>query len=89
MRPQVKCRSVYSESEEQVLLFQWTGASGDGMIDTASPLQLMSTPFALQVQQDRPQIFKIYLHTFASLPLFLGEVQRYLFESTTQFTQGP
>jgi len=85
----VKCRSVYSESEEQVLLFQWTGASGDGMIDTASPLQLMSTPFALQVQQDRPQIFKIYLHTFASLPLFLGEVQRYLFESTTQFTQGP
>jgi hypothetical protein len=80
---------VYSESEDQVLQFQWTGTGEDGKIDTASPLQLMSTPFALQVQRDRPQVFKIYLQTFASLPLFLGEVQRYLFESTTQFAQGP
>ena len=84
---QVKVRSIYAEAEDHFLQFEWVDG-GDGKVDMAAPLQLMATPFAHQLQRDRPNIFKVYLKQFDSIPFFLSEVNRHLFESTTQFGQG-
>jgi len=45
----------------------------------------MGTPFAQQLQRAKPQMLKVYLGTYSSIPMFLGEVTRHLFESTTQY----
>jgi len=66
-----------------VLQFEW--ANVGGQVDLATPLQLMSTPFAQQLQRSKPQMLKVYLGTYNSIPMFLGEATRHLFESTTQF----
>jgi hypothetical protein len=85
----VKVRSIYAEREADFLQFEW--ATGDeaggegGKVDLNSPLQLMGTPFAQQLQRAKPQMLKVYLGTYNSIPMFLGEVTRHLFESTTQF----
>lgn len=96
----VKVRSVYAEREADFLQFEWAtaaapgesaaaaGGSGGGQVDLGAPLQLMATPFAQQLQRTKPQMLKVYLGTYNSIPLFLGEVTRHLFESTTQFGSG-
>ena len=78
----VRLRSTYAEREEDVLEFAWIDTKSDGKIDVASQLQLMSTSFALQLQRDRPSLMGVYLNRFNSIPMFLGEVTRHLFEAT-------
>ena len=80
----VRLRSTYAGREDDVLEFAWADTKNDGKIDVASPLQLMSTEFALHLQRDRPSIMKTYLENFDSIPMFLGGVTHYLFENTTQ-----
>ena len=41
------------------------------------------SPFAQELQRGKPGLFKLYLHTYNSIPMFLSEVNRFLFESTT------
>lgn len=82
---QVKVRSIYAEREEDYMQFAWVDTGEDGKVDMSAPLQLMATPFAQGLQRSKPGLIKLYLHTFNSIPMFLSEVNRHLFESTTVF----
>ena len=71
--PQLRLRSMYADSEEDHILFQW---EQDG-------LQLMETPFASRLET---KIFT-YLSTCNSVPAFLSNLTLELFEKQTW--QGP
>jgi mitotic spindle assembly checkpoint protein MAD1 len=67
--PQLRLRSMYSEREEDALLFQW-GPDG---------LELMETDFANRLDK---KIFT-YLSTCNSIPAFLSNLTLELFETRT------
>ncbi|KAJ8602828.1 hypothetical protein CTAYLR_002619 [Chrysophaeum taylorii] len=69
--PHVRLRSMFAESPQDALLFQWTD---DGVV------QLLSTPFASRLDE---RLFAS-LQLCNSVPAFLANVQLSLWESTTK-----
>ena len=69
-KPQLRLRSMYAESAEDSLLWQWTDEN---------KLNLMETPFASRME---PKLLQS-LQTLNSVPIFLGAVTSELFEMQT------
>ena len=69
-KPQLRLRSMYAESPEDSLLFQWT---------EENKLNLVETPFARKMD---PKLLQS-LQTLNSVPIFLGAVASDLFELQT------
>ena len=69
-KPQLRLRSMYAESPEDSLLWQWT---------QENKLNLMETPFASRMD---PKLLQS-LQTLNSVPIFLGGVASELFEMQT------
>eukprot|EP00606_Chrysophyceae_sp_TOSAG23-5_P000117 GSChrysophyteH2.ASY1.ANO1.958.1 assembled CDS len=71
-RPKLRMRSMYAETPDDSLLFQWCGASGDR-------LDLLDTDFARKLD---PLVLQ-NLTQYNSVPQFLSAVTNELFESQT------
>jgi hypothetical protein len=73
--PHFKVRSMYSEREEDHLMFQWNRKKGED-----NDLDLMSTDLA-QLLMSGPSA--IYMTKFCSVPAFMASVTLGLFEKQT------